>query len=179
MRLARNRVVECTRKNKDILVFNPAKNDYENSIATIDDDIQQLLKLKDPARKFFELRESTHPQAQFLWAIHRDLFHYCAVYLSEIADNARDLDLAVRWGFGWTLGPFEIWQAAGWIPIAQWINEDIAAGKAMSQTPLPNWVKDLEKLQHQAFIVQPVLLLLRRRDINLDQPYPYIKGSFS
>ncbi|MBK7353530.1 MAG: 3-hydroxyacyl-CoA dehydrogenase/enoyl-CoA hydratase family protein [Nitrosomonas sp.] len=133
------------KKNKDILVFNPARNDYENSIATIDDDIQQLLKLKDPARKFFELRESTHPQAQFLWAIHRDLFHYCAVYLSEIADNARDLDLAVRWGFGWTLGPFEIWQAAGWIPIAQWINEDIAAGKAMSQTPLPNWVKDLEK----------------------------------
>ncbi len=133
------------KKNKDILVFNPAKNEYENSTATIDEDIQQLLKQKDPARKFSELRENPHPQAQFLWAIHRDLFHYCAVHLAEIANNARDLDLAVRWGFGWTLGPFEIWQAAGWVPITKWINEDIAAGRAMSQTPLPNWVMELGK----------------------------------
>ncbi len=133
------------KKNKDILVFNPVKNEYESSIAEIDDDIQQLLKQKDPARKFFELRENTHPQAQFLWAIHRDLFHYCAVHLTEIADNARDLDLAVRWGFGWILGPFEIWQAAGWIPITKWINEDIADSRTMSQVPLPGWVMKQER----------------------------------
>lgn len=107
MRLVKNRAVAYIRKNKDILVFNPAKNEYENSTATIDEDIQQLLKQKDPARKFSELRENPHPQAQFLWAIHRDLFHYCAVHLAEIANNARDLDLAVRWGFGWTLGPLK------------------------------------------------------------------------
>lgn len=133
------------KKNKDILVFNPVKNEYESSIAEIDNDIQQLLKQKDPARKFFELRENTHPQAQFLWAIHRDLFHYCAVHLTEIADNARDLDLAVRWGFGWILGPFEIWQAAGWIPITKWINEDIADSRTMSQVPLPGWVVKQER----------------------------------
>ena len=38
----------------------------------------------------------------------------------------------MRWGFGWNQGPFEIWQAAGWNEIAGWINEDIAAGKSMS-----------------------------------------------
>ena len=32
----------------------------------------------------------------------------------SIADNARDVDLAIRWGFGWQMGPFETWQAAGW-----------------------------------------------------------------
>jgi len=58
----------------------------------------------------------------------------------SIADNARDLDLAVRWGFGWNQGPFEIWQAAGWKQIANWIQEDISAGKTMSQAPLPQWV---------------------------------------
>jgi 3-hydroxyacyl-CoA dehydrogenase len=75
-----------------------------------------------------------------LWSIFRDLFHYCAVQLETIADNARDLDLAVRWGFGWNQGPFEIWQAAGWKQIANWIQEDISAGKTMSQAPLPQWV---------------------------------------
>ncbi|MBY0373019.1 MAG: hypothetical protein K2Q23_03435, partial [Bryobacteraceae bacterium] len=50
---------------------------------------------------------------------------------------ARDLDFAVRWGFGWNQGPFEIWQAAGWQQMAKWIAEDIAAGKAMADVPLP------------------------------------------
>ena len=31
----------------------------------------------------------------------------------ESRDNARDVDLAIRWGFGWTQGPFETWQARG------------------------------------------------------------------
>jgi 3-hydroxyacyl-CoA dehydrogenase len=66
-------------------------------------------------------------------------FHYCAAHLAEIADNARDVDLAIRWGFGWNQGPFEIWQEAGWQPVAKWIAEDIAAGKAMASVPLPSW----------------------------------------
>jgi 3-hydroxyacyl-CoA dehydrogenase len=74
--------------------------------------------------------------------VFRDVFHYCALQLEHIADNARDLDLAVRWGFGWDSGPFEIWQAAGWQQVAGWIAADIAAGKAMAATPLPAWVTD-------------------------------------
>ncbi len=77
-----------------------------------------------------------------LWAAFRDMLHYCAYQLAEIADNARDLDLAVRWGFGWNQGPFEIWQTAGWQRVAGWISEDISAGKAMAQVPLPAWATD-------------------------------------
>jgi 3-hydroxyacyl-CoA dehydrogenase len=52
------------------------------------------------------------------------------------------VDLAIRWGFGWTRGPFELWQAAGWQQVAKWIADDIAAGKAMAKAPLPAWVTD-------------------------------------
>jgi 3-hydroxyacyl-CoA dehydrogenase len=38
------------------------------------------------------------------------------------------------------VGPFETWQAAGWTQIAQWVKEDIDAGKALSSAPLPAWV---------------------------------------
>jgi 3-hydroxyacyl-CoA dehydrogenase len=72
----------------------------------------------NPAEKFAQLRASSHPQAQFMWAIFRDIFHYVAVHLADIADNARDIDFAMRWGFGWAQGPFETWQAAGWKAIA-------------------------------------------------------------
>ena len=61
----------------------------------------------------------------------RDLFHYSAYHLKDIAETARDVDLAIRWGYGWSLGPFETWQAAGWKRVAEWIAEDIVAGKAM------------------------------------------------
>ncbi len=130
------------RKGKDILVLDPAKQDYRAQAAAIADEVQAILKIRNPAEQFARLRASSHPQAQFLWAMFRDVFHYCAVLLGDIADNARDLDLAMRWGYGWKTGPFETWQAAGWQQVAGWIAEDIAAGKALAKVPLPAWVTD-------------------------------------
>src|SRR4029453_17754249 len=110
------------------------------SEGTIDPGVAEILALKNPGEKFAKLRSHPHPQAQFLWAIFRDLFHYVAFHLATIADNARDVDLALRWGFGWSTGPFEIWQSAGWAEVASWIKEEIGAGKALSKAPLPAWV---------------------------------------
>ena len=99
--------------------------------------------LKKPAGERLKLlRESSNPQAQFIWSILRDGFHYAAVHLESIADNARDVDFAMRWGFGLKQGPFELWQEAGWKQVAQWIADDIASGKALSNAPLPAWVTD-------------------------------------
>ncbi|MBC7944245.1 MAG: 3-hydroxyacyl-CoA dehydrogenase family protein, partial [Burkholderiales bacterium] len=125
---------------KEIEVFEVANGEYRVSAGTVEPEVAEMLKQKDTAEKFAILRASSHPQAQFLWAIFRDVFHYCAVHLADIADNARDVDLALRWGFGWQRGPFEIWQEAGWNAVADAINSDIAAGKTMAQTPLPQWV---------------------------------------
>jgi 3-hydroxyacyl-CoA dehydrogenase len=130
------------KKGKEIHVLDLAKQDYRPSAGAVAEEVQAILKEKNPAQQFAKLRASAHPQAQFLWAIFRDLFHYSAVHLAEIAHCARDVDFAIRWGFGWKLGPFELWQAAGWQQVAGWIAEDIAAGKAMAKTPLPGWVSD-------------------------------------
>ena len=137
------------KKGKEIQVLDLTTQAYRLSSGDVDEEVKHLLKYSSPAEKFAALRNSHHPQAQFLWSIYRDVFHYCAVQLEVIADNARDLDLAIRWGFGWDRGPFEIWQAAGWKQIAAWINEDIAAGKSMSQTPLPDWVMAIAESEAQ------------------------------
>ncbi|GIX26251.1 MAG: 3-hydroxyacyl-CoA dehydrogenase [Burkholderiales bacterium] len=126
----------------DIQVLDLKKNDYVPADAEADQEVVAILKGKDMAEKFARLRASSHPQAQFIWSIYRDAWHYCAVHLAEIADSARDVDLAIRWGFGWDRGPFEIWQAAGWAQVAKWIGEDIAAGKTMAGVPLPGWATD-------------------------------------
>ncbi len=124
---------------KDILRLDPAKQDYVPAGGKADEIVARMLK-KPPAERLKLLRESKNPQAQFLWAILRDAFHYAAVHLGDIADSARDVDFAMRWGFGMQQGPFELWQAAGWLTVANWVKEDIAAGKALSPAPLPNWV---------------------------------------
>src|SRR4051812_4705669 len=125
---------------KDIQRIDFATGEYVAGGGKAADIVARILKEKDPVKKFKALRESTNPQAQFLWAIFRDAFHYIAVHLGSIADNARDVDFAMRWGFGWAVGPFETWQAAGWTQIAQWVKEDIDAGNALCSAPLPAWV---------------------------------------
>ena len=126
---------------KDILRLDPAKQDYVPAGGKADAIVERMLK-KPAAERLKLLRESSNPQAQFLWAILRDSFHYAAVHLADIAPTARDIDFAMRWGFGSKQGPFELWQEAGWQQVAGWIKADIEAGKALSNAPLPDWVFD-------------------------------------
>lgn len=135
---------------KDILVLDLEKQDYRAADRKAADEVVAILKTKDPAERMAQLRASEHPQAQFVWAILRDLFHYSAVHLEDIAETARDVDLAIRWGYGWQQGPFELWQAAGWKQVADWIAEDIVAGKTMSSAALPDWVFDGREGVHAA-----------------------------
>jgi len=51
--------------------------------------------------------------AAFLWAALSDLWTYCANRVPEISDSVVEIDRAMRLGFNWELGPFELWDAAG------------------------------------------------------------------
>jgi 3-hydroxyacyl-CoA dehydrogenase len=135
---------------KEVQRLDFATGQYVAGGGKADDLVGRILKEKDPAKRMKALRESTHPQAQFLWAIFRDAFHYIAVHLEAIADSARDIDFAMRWGFGQKLGPFETWQAAGWQQVAQWVKDDIDSGKALCAAPLPAWVFDGRSGVHAA-----------------------------
>lgn len=124
---------------RDVLRFDLARKDYVPGGEKSDEVYARMLK-KPAAERLKLLRHSEGPQGQFLWSILRNSFHYAAVHLASIADTARDVDFAMRWGFGMKQGPFELWQEAGWLQVAQWIQEDIESGKALSKAPLPDWV---------------------------------------
>ncbi len=124
---------------RDILRFDLASEDYVPAGEKADEVYGRMLK-KPAAERLQLLRNSEGAQGQFLWAILRNSFHYAAVHLASIADNARDVDFCMRWGFGMKQGPFELWQEAGWLTVANMIKEDIDAGKALSNAPLPDWV---------------------------------------
>jgi 3-hydroxyacyl-CoA dehydrogenase len=50
---------------------------------------------------------------RFHWRLLTALWNYAADCLPEIADNVHDIDRAMRAGFNWEMGPFELWDAAG------------------------------------------------------------------
>ena len=138
---------------KDIQALDLATGEYIPSVQKVSPEVTEIFRIKNPAERFAKLRASKDKQAQFLWACTRDIFHYCAYHLADIADSARDVDCAMRWGWGWSVGPFEIWQAAGWRPLANAIQDDIAAGMAMVKTPLPPWVLHHDRVyeDHSAY----------------------------
>ena len=159
---------------KDILRLDPATAEYVAAGGKADTIVDRILK-KPPAERLKLLRESSNPQAQFLWAIQRDAFHYAAVHLGDIAETARDIDLAMRWGFGTQQGPFELWQQAGWKQVATWVKEDIDAGKALCKAPLPEWVFDGRDGVHGA---QGSWSAAARRDIAPRQLPVYARQHF-
>jgi len=92
---------------KEIHVLDIHSKEYRLSDAKVDDGVKDILRERDWAKKLAGFRNNQHPQAQFLWATFRDVFHYCALHLEHIADNARDLDFAVRWGSVGILAPLK------------------------------------------------------------------------
>ena len=124
---------------RDILRFDANEQVYVPSGKKADEVVGRMLK-KPAAERLKLLRNAEGAEPRFLWAIIRDQLHYAAVHLHTVAETARDIDLALRWGFGMKQGPFELWQEAGWLTVANMIKEDIDAGKALCSEPLPEWV---------------------------------------
>ncbi len=124
---------------RDVMRFELDSGEYVPAGQKADEVYGRMLK-KPAAERLRLLRDAEGAQGQFLWAILRNSFHYAAVHLATIAETARDVDQAMRWGFGMKQGPFELWQEAGWLEVAKMVQEDIDAGRALCKAPLPDWV---------------------------------------
>lgn len=162
------------KNGKQLLVFDPARDEYIPSGEKCAEEVRDILKIVDPGSRLSQLRVSDHPQAQFLWHCLCDQLHYAAYHLAEIAHNARDVDLAMRWGFGWKTGPFELWQAAGWQTVCGWLREAINNGQTLSRAPLPAWVAESNRTgvhfpqgsfdaEHHALVPRSTLDVYRRQ----------------
>ena len=75
--------------------------------------------------------------ARFLWRSVSEMCLYAARRIPEISDHVADVDNAMRWGFAWEMGPFEIWDAIGVERMAARIEQEKREGG------LPPLVRDL------------------------------------
>lgn len=128
------------KQGKTIEVYDCESGSYRVSKGNISTDLKSIMSNRDPVQRMQALLHSDDSQAKFIVACYRDVFHYTAYHLQDIADNVRDVDLAIRWGFGWQQGPFETWQHAGIGVMKDVIEQAIKDGHALSKAKLPAWI---------------------------------------
>jgi 3-hydroxyacyl-CoA dehydrogenase len=102
------------------------------------------------ARRHIDLRKKIHalvynpdPAGEFAWELTIRTLDYAARRIGEIADDIVNVDRAMKWGFGWQLGPFEMWDAIG---VEKSVMRMEREGK-----PVPGMVKQLLDAGQESF----------------------------
>ncbi|SDK06972.1 3-hydroxyacyl-CoA dehydrogenase/enoyl-CoA hydratase family protein [Sediminibacillus albus] len=102
---------------------------------------------KGPGRKMKALIYAKgDPAGDLIWSITKPVLLYSARLLGEIADDIPSIDDAMKWGFGWEMGPFEMWDAIGFRETAERM-------KAEGET-LPAWIESMLENGNQTFYKQ-------------------------
>ena len=72
---------------------------------------------------------------KFFWEILSEMLLYCANRIPEISDTTENIDNAMKWGFGWEIGPFEIWDMIGF-------SSSVTRMKSDNKT-IPKWIEEM------------------------------------
>ncbi len=123
------------KKGKEILELNPKTMEYEERKKLKVASVELSKQEKGLANKLKALVYAKDRAGELLWNIITPTLLYSAKLYKEIADDIVAIDQAMKWGFGWEQGPFEIWDAIGVEKSVQKMEEN---GKVV-----PAWVKEM------------------------------------
>ncbi|WP_297987344.1 3-hydroxyacyl-CoA dehydrogenase/enoyl-CoA hydratase family protein [uncultured Anoxybacillus sp.] len=131
------------KKGKDIFELNYETLEYEPTKKLKAPSIEMSKQAKGTANKLKALVYANDRAGQLLWNILSPTLLYSAQLLGEIADDIVAIDRAMKWGFGWELGPFEMWDAIG---VKQSVEKMKAEGRQV-----PSWVEHFLASGYETF----------------------------
>jgi 3-hydroxyacyl-CoA dehydrogenase len=94
--------------------------------------VKALRSVDDAGERIRKLMADAGPAGQFAWKVTSRSLAYSARRIPEIADDLAAVDDAMRWGYNWELGPFEVWDALGFTATCERMEQGGVA--------LPDWV---------------------------------------
>jgi len=83
-----------------------------------------IAKIEDPKARIQKLAADTGKAGQFAWKVVSRSLAYAARRIPEIAESVEAVDDAMRWGYNWELGPFETWDALGFVQTTERMQKD-------------------------------------------------------
>jgi 3-hydroxyacyl-CoA dehydrogenase len=101
------------KQGKDILELDPNTLEYGPRQKLKAASVELSKQEKGLANKMKALVYADDRAGQLLWNILSPVLSYSAHLLGKIADDIVAIDRAMKWGFGWEMGPFETWDAIG------------------------------------------------------------------
>ncbi|MEC2055617.1 enoyl-CoA hydratase/isomerase family protein [Peribacillus psychrosaccharolyticus] len=127
------------KKGKEILELDPETLEYVARKKLKAPSVEMAKQAKGLGNKMKALVYSEDRAGQLLWDILTPALLYSAELTGEIADDIVSIDQAMKWGFGWSTGPFETWDSIGLEKsvsrleqegkkVPQWVTEMLANG---------------------------------------------------
>jgi 3-hydroxyacyl-CoA dehydrogenase len=120
---------------KEILVLDYNTFEYRPRTKLNAPSLQAAKSAKDLKTKLRTLLYAKDRAGELAWNVTKKTLLYAAEKLGEIADDIPSIDRAMKWGFGWELGPFELWDSLGLQQAALRMKEE-------GET-LPAWVEEM------------------------------------
>ncbi|SDM96325.1 3-hydroxyacyl-CoA dehydrogenase [Fictibacillus solisalsi] len=119
----------------EILELDPSTLEYKPRQKLKTPTTEQAKQLKTTEQKVKALLYSKDRAGEMLWSIVKPVLIYSAEKAYEIADDIAAIDNAMKWGFGWEHGPFEIWDAIG-------VSESVKRMEEEGET-VPAWIHEM------------------------------------
>ncbi|WP_108670629.1 3-hydroxyacyl-CoA dehydrogenase/enoyl-CoA hydratase family protein [Peribacillus acanthi] len=123
------------KKGKEILELDPVTLEYVERKKLKTASTEMSKQEKGLSNKMKALVYSKDRAGELLWNIISPVLLYSAELLGTIADDIVAIDQAMKWGFGWELGPFETWDAIG-------LEKSVAKMKEEGRN-IPQWIEDM------------------------------------
>src|SRR5437016_9367438 len=98
---------------REIWTLDTATLDYRAAQKVKLPSLEMAKNIEDTAERIKTLVWAKDRVGDFLWKTVSRTLCYAADRIPEIADTVVEIDRAMRWGFNWELGPFEVWDAIG------------------------------------------------------------------
>jgi len=130
-------------REKRTLVIDPKTLEYVPWREPRQLSLKEANKIADPVARVETFISFDDEAAKFGWDLLAATFVYSANRIPEICSDIAQIDRAMRWGFGWELGPFELWDGLG---VKETVERMKAEGRAV-----PEWVLALAASDHPYF----------------------------
>ncbi|MEE3297209.1 MAG: 3-hydroxyacyl-CoA dehydrogenase/enoyl-CoA hydratase family protein [Planctomycetota bacterium] len=101
------------KEGKEILVLDLDSFEYRQAKEVSFPSLDRAREAKGLAEKIQALTGGGDQASAYLWKLLSETMLYSARRIPEICDDILSVDRALRWGFNWQLGPFELWDSLG------------------------------------------------------------------
>ena len=119
----------------EILTLDLETLEYRDKIKASFPELETVKSIDDPAERVGKLVFGKGRAAEASWKMLAPTLSYSAMRVGEICDDVSAVDRAIRWGFNWTMGPFEVWDALGFRKVTERLEAE--------SYDLPEWVTAL------------------------------------